>query len=87
MFLFVIINLKQVGKPIDLPKIETPTQDEIDRYHGQYVQALEELYHRYHFISFEQIVKILYFGQHIVSKLNFIKRFGSFEKLSVGRRD
>ena len=78
MFLFVITNLKQVGKPIDLPKIEIPTQDEIDRYHGQYVTALEELYHRYNFIFSGHILKIVYLGQHTFSKLNFIKRFGSY---------
>ena len=41
--------LEQVGKPIDLPRIESPTQEQIGKYHGQYMDALEDLYHRYSF--------------------------------------
>lgn len=33
-----------VGAPIDLPKIAKPTQEEIDKWHGVYVEALKELY-------------------------------------------
>jgi len=33
-----------VGAPIDLPKIDKPTQEDIDKYHLQYVNSLEQLY-------------------------------------------
>jgi 2-acylglycerol O-acyltransferase 2 len=35
-----------VGKPIVLPKIEDPTQAQLDEYHAKYVQALRELFDR-----------------------------------------
>jgi 2-acylglycerol O-acyltransferase 2 len=34
-----------VGKPLDVPKIEKPTQEDVDEWHGKYVQALLDLYH------------------------------------------
>jgi 2-acylglycerol O-acyltransferase 2 len=35
-----------VGSPILLPKLEDPTNEELDKYHTQYVQALRELFDR-----------------------------------------
>lgn len=36
-----------VGAPIDVPKIEEPTNEDIDRWHDVYVQALVKLYDEY----------------------------------------
>jgi 2-acylglycerol O-acyltransferase 2 len=36
-----------VGKPIDLPKIESPSREDIDKYHALYVAGLTELYNQY----------------------------------------
>uniref|UniRef100_A0A6B2L9Z5 Acyltransferase n=1 Tax=Arcella intermedia TaxID=1963864 RepID=A0A6B2L9Z5_9EUKA len=36
-----------VGAPIDVPKVEKPTPEEIDEYHNKYIKGLEELYHQY----------------------------------------
>jgi 2-acylglycerol O-acyltransferase 2 len=35
------------GKAIDLPKIENPTLEEVQKYHTIYLEALSELYHRH----------------------------------------
>jgi len=35
-----------VGKPLRLPKIENPTDAQLDEYHGQYIVALRELFDR-----------------------------------------
>ncbi|KAI8622234.1 diacylglycerol acyltransferase [Chytriomyces sp. MP71] len=34
-----------VGAPIDVPKIQNPTEFEVRKYHRQYVDALKRLYH------------------------------------------
>jgi len=36
-----------IGKPIPVPKIDNPTQDEISKYHAIYVQGLRDLYDQY----------------------------------------
>ncbi|KAK9760171.1 diacylglycerol O-acyltransferase 1 [Basidiobolus ranarum] len=36
-----------VGKPIDVEKIENPTEEDIKKYHELYVAALQELYNKY----------------------------------------
>ncbi|KAK6486228.1 diacylglycerol O-acyltransferase 2-like [Huso huso] len=36
-----------VGEPITVPKIESPSQDEVDLYHDMYVQSLLKLFDRY----------------------------------------
>ena len=33
-----------VGAPIEIPTIAKPTQEDIDKWHGVYVEALKELY-------------------------------------------
>jgi hypothetical protein len=33
-----------VGRAIDLPQVEEPTQEQIDLYHGKYVESLIQLY-------------------------------------------
>eukprot|EP00957_Ditylum_brightwellii_P146383 11145481-Ditylum_brightwellii.AAC.1 len=33
-----------VGAPIELPKIEEPTKEEVSLWHGKYVTALQRLY-------------------------------------------
>ena len=33
-----------LGKPIEFPKIEKPTKEDIDKYHRLYVDALMALY-------------------------------------------
>jgi len=35
------------GKGIELPKIENPSKEDIDKYHQIYIQGLKELYHTY----------------------------------------
>ena len=35
------------GNPLPLPKIENPTQAEIDQYHAKYIECLQDLYDRY----------------------------------------
>jgi len=36
-----------VGKPIDVPKIQNPSQEDIDKYHKLYCDALVELWDKY----------------------------------------
>jgi hypothetical protein len=36
-----------VGKPIDLPKIEKPTSEEVDKYHSIYIQELSSVFNRH----------------------------------------
>jgi len=36
-----------VGEPIPLPKIERPTQEDINKYHQKYIGALQDLFDRY----------------------------------------
>uniref|UniRef100_A0A4W3JPA9 Acyltransferase n=1 Tax=Callorhinchus milii TaxID=7868 RepID=A0A4W3JPA9_CALMI len=36
-----------VGEPITVPKIENPSQEEVDIYHGMYIQSLIKLFDRY----------------------------------------
>jgi len=36
-----------IGKPIVLPQISEPTNEEIDHYHQVYVDSLKSLYDRY----------------------------------------
>ncbi|CAG02909.1 unnamed protein product [Tetraodon nigroviridis] len=36
-----------VGKPIPVPKRATPTEEEVDHYHGLYMEALSELFHEH----------------------------------------
>jgi len=36
-----------IGKPLELPRIEHPTKEEVDRYHKIYIEELEGLYRRY----------------------------------------
>ncbi|CAG2169887.1 unnamed protein product [Oppiella nova] len=33
-----------VGKPIDVPKVDNPSDDEINRLHKQYIKSLEKLF-------------------------------------------
>jgi hypothetical protein len=37
-------NFTVVGKPVELPKIDDPSQEEIDKYHLMYMQSLSELF-------------------------------------------
>lgn len=41
MFFFFFIS---VGKPIELPKIEAPTAEQIDEYHKKFMENLTELF-------------------------------------------
>lgn len=36
--------LTYVGKPIELPKVENPTKEDVDLWHGRYLQALTALF-------------------------------------------
>ena len=36
-----------VGSPIAVPKIEKPTDEEVQEYHTKYVEALQRLYNEY----------------------------------------
>jgi hypothetical protein len=36
-----------VGKPIQLPHLESPSSEEVDRYHSLYLQAYQELFNKY----------------------------------------
>ncbi|KNC73785.1 hypothetical protein SARC_13658 [Sphaeroforma arctica JP610] len=36
-----------VGKPIELPKLDNPTQDDVDKYHQEYIDALKDIYNRW----------------------------------------
>jgi len=38
---------RAVGEPIDCPRIESPTAEQIDEYHRRYMEALEALYDKY----------------------------------------
>ncbi|MGH0185115.1 UNVERIFIED_CONTAM: hypothetical protein FKN15_017056 [Acipenser sinensis] len=40
-------EIREVGEPITVPKIESPSQDEVDLYHDMYVQSLLKLFDRY----------------------------------------
>ncbi|KAI8322861.1 diacylglycerol acyltransferase [Martensiomyces pterosporus] len=37
-----------LGKPVELEKIECPTEDDIDRYHALYLESLANLWARHH---------------------------------------
>lgn len=36
-----------MGEPIDCPRIESPTTEQIDEHHRRYMEALEALYDKY----------------------------------------
>ncbi|KAL4445170.1 hypothetical protein ABPG74_021983 [Tetrahymena malaccensis] len=36
-----------VGKPMDLPHIENPSQDIVEKYHTQYIEQIQALYEKY----------------------------------------
>ena len=36
--------IAQVGKPVEMPHIPNPSNEEIDEYHAKYVEALQQLY-------------------------------------------
>ena len=42
-----LLLLSLVGGPISTPKIENPSQKEIDELHAKYLAALRELYNKY----------------------------------------
>ena len=42
-----LLLLSLVGGPISTPKIENPSQKEIDELHAKYLAALRELYDKY----------------------------------------
>eukprot|EP00933_Yihiella_yeosuensis_P042412 TRINITY_DN36988_c0_g1_i2.p1 TRINITY_DN36988_c0_g1~~TRINITY_DN36988_c0_g1_i2.p1 ORF type:complete len:354 (-),score=31.43 TRINITY_DN36988_c0_g1_i2:145-1206(-) len=39
--------LTYVGQPIQLPKIEEPTREDVDKWHGEYCKALQKLFSDY----------------------------------------
>jgi len=39
--------LTVVGKRISLPQIDTPSRDDVNRYHQQYIREVSELYERH----------------------------------------
>ncbi|CAG2173255.1 unnamed protein product, partial [Oppiella nova] len=49
-----------VGKPIDVPKVDNPTDDEVNQLHNQYINSLEKLFHenkaKYGFNDVELII-------------------------------
>ena len=36
-----------IGKPIEVPKLETPTKEEVQRYLDAYIAALQALFERH----------------------------------------
>ena len=36
-----------VGSPIPVPRIENPTNEEVQEYHAKYIAALQKLYNEY----------------------------------------
>lgn len=56
MQLFIMLNILcamlkalflLVGRPIAVPKRATPTEEEVDHYHGLYMEALSKLFHEH----------------------------------------
>ena len=43
----VSVFLSTVGSPISVPKIECPTQEDIDKLHARYIDELKGLYEKY----------------------------------------
>lgn len=43
----VALLVLSVGSPISVPKIVSPTEEEVDHYHGLYMEALSQLFHRH----------------------------------------
>jgi 2-acylglycerol O-acyltransferase 2 len=39
--------LTYVGEPVEFPKIDAPSIEEVDKWHGKYVQALQNLFDKY----------------------------------------
>jgi 2-acylglycerol O-acyltransferase 2 len=37
----------KVGKPIDVPKIEHPTDEDVNKFHQMYIDELQRLYETY----------------------------------------
>lgn len=50
-----------VGKPIDVEKIENPTEAEVDRYHNLYVESLTKLFdeHKIHYDNYKNATLIV----------------------------
>lgn len=44
IYITIYICFFLVGKPIDLPKIENPTQEDIDKYHSLFMENLTQLF-------------------------------------------
>lgn len=36
-----------IGKPLELPAIDSPTPEQINHWHGKYAQALHDLFERH----------------------------------------
>lgn len=36
-----------VGSPISVPKVPSPSQEQVDHYHQQYMEALTKLFHQH----------------------------------------
>ena len=36
-----------MGPPVEIPHCPNPSQEVIDRYHGEYLRALEKIFHQY----------------------------------------
>uniref|UniRef100_A0A4W5QEV9 Diacylglycerol O-acyltransferase 2 n=1 Tax=Hucho hucho TaxID=62062 RepID=A0A4W5QEV9_9TELE len=51
-----------VGKPTEMPKISTPSQEEVDHYHTMYVSSLTQLFdkHKTHFELREEDVLVIH---------------------------
>ncbi len=48
-----------VGKPVNVPKIEFPTVEDINEYHDKYVAALKDLYDEYNPVYGDPQVKLV----------------------------
>lgn len=42
-----LISFLSVGEPITVPKMEQPSQKDVDLYHGMYLTSLEKLFDKY----------------------------------------
>ena len=46
LIIFIIFFFVPVGSPMDLPKIEEPTREQINEYHGKFVEHLVDFFEK-----------------------------------------
>lgn len=69
--IFLLFYIFAVGKPIDVIKRQEPTEEEVDKLHKQYMDALNELFetHKLEYGAKESSELIMYWLVHLLGVL------------------